>query len=90
MWTHRVGRLADIAREVQEEMERKKGEEPVKPTSSPTDTAGAPAPPRPLAVLGDSLVRSLTTNAYAEASADALEVWVDLWRKDATETLQRK
>ena len=60
MWTHRVDRLADIAREVQEEMERKKGEEPVKPTSSPTDTAGAPAPPRPLAVLGDSLVRSLT------------------------------
>ena len=51
------------------------------PAPSPADTAGTPAPPRPLAVLGDSLVRSLKGNAYAEASPDALDAWADVWRE---------
>lgn len=81
MWTHRVNRLAAIAWEVQEELERREGEEPAMPAPSPADAAGTPAPPRPLAVLGDSLVRSLKENAYAEASADALDAWADVWRE---------
>ncbi len=81
MWTHRVKRLAAIAWEVQEELERREGEEPAMPAPSPADAAGTSAPPRPLAVLGDSLVRSLKENAYAEASADALDAWADVWRE---------
>jgi tetratricopeptide (TPR) repeat protein len=79
MWTHRVKRLAAIAWEVQEELERREGEEPALPAPSPADAAGTSAPPRPLAVLGDSLVRSLKENTYTEASADALDAWADVW-----------
>jgi tetratricopeptide (TPR) repeat protein len=33
--------------------------------------------------LGDSLVRSLTKEAYAKASADALDTWAAVWREVA-------
>jgi tetratricopeptide (TPR) repeat protein len=36
-----------------------------------------------LADLGDSLVRSLTKKAYAEASADTLAAWASVWREVA-------
>jgi len=83
VWAHRVGRLADITREVQEDREQKKAQEKTTPTPSPADTAEALMTPNPLAMLGDSLVRSLTKTPYAEASPDALDAWADVWREVA-------
>jgi len=83
VWAHRVAQLAGIAREVKEDWELLKAEEKVWPTPSPADSAEALAPPNPLAVLGDSLVRSLTKTAYAEATPDALDAWAGVWRDTA-------
>jgi tetratricopeptide (TPR) repeat protein len=83
VWAHRVGQLASIAREVYEDWEIEKAEEKVKPPPSSANSAEALAPPNPLAVLGDSLVRSLTKPAYAAAAADALDAWADVWRQVA-------
>jgi tetratricopeptide (TPR) repeat protein len=83
VWAHQVGRLVDIAREAQEDWEQKKAQEKAKPTSSLADTVGTAAPPNPLAVLGDALVRSLTKKTYAEAPTDALDAWAGVWREVA-------
>lgn len=82
-WVHRVNRLADIAQEAQKEWERKKAQERVKPASSPKDNAGVLAPPKPLAMLGDSLVRSLIKKAYAEVSPETLNDWANVWQEVA-------
>jgi tetratricopeptide (TPR) repeat protein len=83
VWAYRIGRLADIAREARTYWEQKKTQEKAKPSPSPAETTGTLAPPNPLAMLADSLVRSLTTRAYAEATADALDDWGDVWREVA-------
>ena len=63
------------------ELERKKVEEPEVPPSSPEDAAGTSVPSGPLDVLGISLVRSLTMNAYTEAGAATLDAWAYAWRE---------
>jgi tetratricopeptide (TPR) repeat protein len=42
----------------------------------------APGDPRPnpFAQLGNALIQSLTSKAYSEATADALDVWAEVWR----------
>ena len=83
VWSYQAGRLADIAREAQEDWEQKKAEEKTKPTPSPADTADTLAQPNPLFMLGDALVRSLTKKAYTEATAAALDEWAGVWREVA-------
>jgi tetratricopeptide (TPR) repeat protein len=83
VWAPRVGLLADVAKEAQEDWQRKKAQEKGKPTKGRADVPGALVPPNPLAMLGDSLVRSLAKPAYAGATADALDAWVAVWREVA-------
>ena len=52
-----------------------------KATIPPSETsAEASIALDPLAMIGDSLVRSLTNKFYAEATADALDDWASVWR----------
>jgi tetratricopeptide (TPR) repeat protein len=81
VWAHRVDRLADLAEEVQKELEQKKREEPLVPSPLPQEAVRASAPARTLTMLGVSLVCSAAMNAYSEASAEALDAWADIWRE---------
>jgi tetratricopeptide (TPR) repeat protein len=83
VWAHRVSRVADIAREAQQDREKRNAYEKAKPPPLSEEIAGPPSPPNPLAMLGDSLVRSLTKTAYAEAPADALDAWAGVWQEVA-------
>jgi hypothetical protein len=83
IWRQRVGWLVETADRVSGEHMRAGA-----PTTSPaTDHAvvlnGGLS--RPLALVGDALVRSLMTPAYAEASRETLETWVAVWRDVAAE-----
>jgi len=81
VWAHRVARLVELGADAQKDRERTNG---AKTTISPPKSATrAPAPPAPLAMIGDSLVRSLTNKVYAEATADALDDWASVWREVA-------
>jgi tetratricopeptide (TPR) repeat protein len=79
VWAYRAGRVADIVKEARKDWKQKKAGSAL----SPDGVAGSTAQPNPFAVLGDSLVRSLTKKAYAEASADLLDAWADVWREVA-------
>ncbi len=72
VWADRIGRLADIAREAQDDWDRQKAANPA--TAVPT---------KPLAVIADSLVRSLTSKFYAESLPGTLEAWAEVWREVA-------
>jgi tetratricopeptide (TPR) repeat protein len=76
VWARRIGWLADIARDAREEWEKKAREE----AKSAPSTVSAAAPTNPLAMVGDSLVRSLTKPAYDEAPPDALDAWANVWQ----------
>ena len=69
VWADRIGRLADIAREVQDDWARQKAANPA-----------TPVPTKPLAMIADSLVRSLTSKVYAESLPGTLEAWAEAWR----------
>jgi hypothetical protein len=83
VWTFRVGRLAEIATNAQADWDQKKAlpTEETPPVS--VDTIESNLSPKPLAVLGDALVRSLTKNDYAEANADSLTAWAEVWQEVA-------
>lgn len=72
VWAQQIGRLAVIAREAQDDWDRQ--------------TAANPAtlvPAKPLAMVADSLVRSLTNKVYAESLPGTLEAWAEVWREVA-------
>jgi hypothetical protein len=82
-WRQRVGRLAEMAEEVQEERVHKKAQEEGEPARLSASSAALSTLANPFTLLADSLVRSLTKEAYAEASADAVEAWAGVWREVA-------
>jgi tetratricopeptide (TPR) repeat protein len=69
VWADRIGRLADIAREAQDDWDRQIVANPA-----------TPVPTKPLARVADSLVRSLTSKVYAESLPGTLEAWAEVWR----------
>ena len=85
VWRQQANRFALAASGAREELA---GGSPTtdRATDKPTRGNGRVfAPANPFARLADSLVRSLTKKAYAEAPAEALEAWADVWREVAAE-----
>jgi tetratricopeptide (TPR) repeat protein len=80
--TRRAGRVAKIASDTEADWRLRWSREKANPSPSVTHLIDGPAP-NPLAMLGDSLVRSLTNKVYTEASADALNAWASVWREVA-------
>ncbi len=72
VWMDRIGRLAVIAREAQNDWDRQKEADPA-----------TPVPTKPRAMVTDSLVRSLTSKVYAESLPGTLEAWAEVWREVA-------
>jgi tetratricopeptide (TPR) repeat protein len=80
---YRADRVANIACESREEW--RLGWERGKANPNPSITLQFEGPaPNPLAMLGDSLVRSLTKKAYTAATAAALDDWAGVWREVTT------
>jgi hypothetical protein len=78
VWAHRVAGLVEMGAEAKKDGERTESEESMIP--EPETSTGTTAPPGPLAMVGNALVRSLTNKVYAEATAAALDDWASVWQ----------